>query len=153
MAMKAGERLFCDTNVLLSAVDQRRPLHRHALHVFNTLPNRGVELCVSGQVLREFLVVSTRPAEANGLGMEPAAAVENVAAFVSRSTLLDETSDVSTRLARIVSTSGCSGKQIHDANIAATLLAHGLTQLVTSDPDDMRRFDGVEVVPLGGVLG
>ncbi len=151
--MKAGERLFCDTNVLLSAVDQRRPLHRHALHVLNDLPNRGVELCVSGQVLREFLVVSTRPVEANGLGMEPTAAVENVAAFLSRSTVLDETSDVSTSLARIVRTSGCSGTRIHDANIVATLLAHGLTHLVTSDRDDMRRFDGVVVLPLGDVLG
>ena len=69
MAIRAGERLFCDTNVLLSAVDRRRALHARALRVLNELPNQGVELCVSGQVLRECLLVSTRPVERNGLGL------------------------------------------------------------------------------------
>ena len=50
-AMTAGERLFCDTNVLVSAVDRRRKLHAQALHVLNALPNRGVTLCVSGQIV------------------------------------------------------------------------------------------------------
>ena len=52
--------LFCDTNVFLSAVDRKRRLHAQALHVLNALPNRGVALCVSGQIVREFLGGSVR---------------------------------------------------------------------------------------------
>ena len=98
MATRAGERLFCDTNVLLSAVDRRRPLHSRAFRVLNEVPNQGVELCVSGQVLRECLVVSTRPVEANGLGLTLAAAVGNNRAFAERVTVLEETRGVASRL-------------------------------------------------------
>ena len=41
---RAGERLFRDTNVLLSAVDRRRGLHAQALHVLSVLPDRRVVL-------------------------------------------------------------------------------------------------------------
>lgn len=149
--MKAGDRVFCDTNVLLSATDRGRPLHARALHVLNELPARGVELCVSGQVLREFLVVSTRPAAANRLGMTLADAANNVGAFVERTTVLPETRGVAERLRRIIQEMQCTGKAIHDANIAATMLEHGLTVVVTENAKDLRRFADIEVVPLGAV--
>ena len=151
MATRAGERLFCDTNVLLSAVDRRRPLHSRAFRVLNEVPNQGVELCVSGQVLRECLVVSTRPVEANGLGLTLAAAVGNNRAFAERVTVLEETRGVASRLPQVAEAAGCSGKAIHDANIAATMLEHGVTRVVTANPQDLMRFDGVEVIPLSEV--
>ena len=148
MAIKAGERLFCDTNVLLSAVDRRRPLHSRALRVLNELPNQGVELWVSGQVLRECLVVSTRPIEANGLGLTLSAALSNNEVFAERAGVLEETRGVSKRLPRLAEAAGCRGKAVHDANIAATMLEHGVTRVVTANPRDLMRFYGVEVIPL-----
>ena len=148
MAIGAGERLFCDTNVLLSAVDRRRALHSRAVRVLDELPNRGVELCVSGQVLRECLVVSTRPVERNGLGLPLAAAVANNRAFAERATVLEETRAVASRLPRVAEAAACRGKQIHDANIAATMLENGVNRVVTANPQDLGQFDGVEVVPL-----
>ena len=149
--MRAGDRVFCDTNVLLSATDRGRALHGRALSVLNELPARGIELCVSGQVLREFLVVSTRPAAANGLGMTLADAVNNVRAVVERTTVLEETRGVAERLRRIIQEVQCMGKEIHDANIAATMLEHGLTVVVTENAKDLRRFADLEVVPLDAV--
>jgi predicted nucleic acid-binding protein len=151
MTIRAGERLFCDTNVLLSAVDRRRLLHPAALRIVNDLPNQGVELCVSGQVLRECLVVSTRPVERNGLGLTLAAAVRNNETFAERTTILEETRGVARRLPGIVEAAECSGKRIHDANIAATMLEHGVTLVVTANPHDLMRFEGVEVIPLSEV--
>ena len=150
MAIRAGERLFCDTNVLLSAVDRRRALHFAALHVLNDLPNQGIELCLSGQVLRECLVVSTRPVEANGLGLPLAAAVRNNEMFAERATLLEETRGVAKRLPGIAGSAGCRGKGIHDANIAATMLEHGVTQVITANAQGLVRFE-VEVIPLSDV--
>lgn len=68
MATTAADRVFVDTNVLLAASDPSRPHHHQALHVFDRWPSEGVMLLASGQVLREYLVVATRPLQANGLG-------------------------------------------------------------------------------------
>ncbi len=146
--MTAGERLFCDTNVLVSAVDRRRKLHAQALLVLNALPNRGVALCVSGQIVREFLVVCTRPADANGLGLSPREAVRNAEAIIERSTVLEENRHVPVRLLAIARTAACGGKQLHDANIVATMQEHGLTRLVTGNPGDFRRFREIDLVDL-----
>ena len=149
--MTAGDRLFCDTNVLLSAVDRKRALNPHALHVLNVLPNRGVELCLSGQVVREFLAVCTRPVEVNGLGLATQLAVRNVKAILERSTLLEETRGVSERLLRIADRTRCTGTRLHDANIVATLQEHGLSRLVTDNLSDFDGFDELELLDLASV--
>ena len=69
MATTDDKVVLLDTNVLLSATDPRRPLHRAALAVLNDWPNQGFVLAVSSQILREYLVVATRPVEVNGLGL------------------------------------------------------------------------------------
>ena len=40
-------------------------------------------------------------------------------------------------------TSAFGGKQTHDANIVATMLAHGETRLLTFNAADFRRFDAL----------
>lgn len=40
----------------------------------------------------------------------------------------------------------CGGKQVHDANIVATMLAYGIPQLVTYNLEDFRRFAGFVAV-------
>ena len=146
--MTAGERLFCDTNVFLSAVDRKRRLHAQALHVLNALPNRGVALCISGQIVREFLVVCTRPVNVNGLGLPQREALRNAEAIIERSTILDENRNVPVRLLDIVRTATCAGRQLHDANVVATMQEHGLTRLVTGNPGDFRRFERIDLMDL-----
>ena len=42
---------------------------------------------------------------------------------------------------------GCGGKQVHDANVVATMLAHGAGTVVTMNVEDFARF-GRHVSPL-----
>jgi len=43
------------------------------------------------------------------------------------------------------------GKQVHDANIVATMLVYGIPQLLTHNPSDFARFSGlISVLPLQG---
>jgi predicted nucleic acid-binding protein len=43
----------------------------------------------------------------------------------------------------------CAGKQVHDANVVATMLVHGVDTLVTLNSDDFVRFSGhIQVVGL-----
>jgi predicted nucleic acid-binding protein len=146
-----GRAIFIDTNVLLTATTPARPLHSKALEVLNDWPSRGPRLCTSGQVLREYLVVATRPPEVNGLGLSPSEAIENVVAFRGRVALLEEGESVARRLAALVAQLDCRGKQIHDANVVATALVHGVPRLLTANVGDFRRFEAsLEIVDLGG---
>jgi len=38
------------------------------------------------------------------------------------------------------------GKQIHDTNIAATMLTNGIVRLLTFNPDDFKRFVEIELI-------
>ena len=140
-----------DTNVLVSATASPRALHGTAQSVVRW-PAFGRQICVSGQILREYLVVATRPLESNGLGLAPTDAVANVSAFRAVMRCLDENDDVQERLAELVRMRKCRGVVIHDANIVATALAHGVPAIITENQADFRQFDGlVEVIPLASI--
>ena len=147
--MMDDRAVLVDANVLLSATAPFRPLHRAALTVLNDWPNRRFPLAASVQILREYLVVASRPVEVNGLGLASAEALANVAAFRARMRLLVDSEPVWERLQSLIMTHGCKGKQIHDANIVASALTWGLPRLVTANAGDFNRFAGeIEVIDL-----
>lgn len=135
------ERVMLDTNVLLAATDEGRAEHRDALTVVNDWAAKRTDLCTSGQILREYLAVATRPVEKNGLGLHLADAVGNVRAIRKRTTLLSEDSKVADRLLGLLTDVDCRGKQVHDANLVATMLVHGLGAIVTMNLEDFARFE------------
>ena len=119
--------------------------------MFDRWPNRGIQLCVSGQILREYLAVATRRAEVNGLGLAVEDALANVAAFKGRCRFLTEDREVAARLYDLLDEVACSGKQVHDANVVATCLVHGVPAIVTANTGDLEHFGSwVELIPLGG---
>jgi predicted nucleic acid-binding protein len=134
------DRVMVDTNVLLAATDEDRAEHRDALTVVNAWAAGPTELCTSGQVLREYLSVATRPPDRNGLGLKLPDALGNVRAIRERATLLPEDSKVTDRLLALLTDVECSGKQVHDANLVATMLVHGVGAVVTMNLEDFTRF-------------
>ena len=65
---------------------------------------------------------------------------------------LDENDQVQRRLAELVQTHECKGVLIHDANVVATALMHGIPAIITENWGDFRRFaDLVEVIPLSSI--
>jgi predicted nucleic acid-binding protein len=143
-------RAMLDTNVLLAATDEGRADHDQALGIVNDWPGRGTMLYTSGQIIREYLAVATRPAEKNGLGMRLADALANVHAFRARTSLLAEDGKVADRLLALLDDVACGGKQIHDANVVATMLVHGIDTIVTINLVDFTRFERqVRLVGLG----
>ncbi len=147
--MTDARPVFIDTNVLLTATSPERVFHAHAVRVLDDWPNRGIPLCTSGQILREYLVVATRPSELNGLGLGTSEALENVNAMRARMRFLNESRAVFARLRALLDDADCSGKQIHDANVVATALSHGVQRILTSNTQDFERFTAlVEVLEL-----
>jgi predicted nucleic acid-binding protein len=152
MGIKTGETLFLDTNVLLTATDRSRTDHLAARRIFSISRRGGFHLALSGQVIREYLVVATRPMDANGLGLSVSDALRNAEEFRRRTVLLEESEAVSKRLGALVAASGVSGTRIHDANIVATMLTHGTTLLVTQNRGDFTRFPDVNPFDIKGSL-
>jgi predicted nucleic acid-binding protein len=150
MVTKVAERAVLDTNILLAATDEGRPEHPLALQALDRWPAAGVTLYSCGQILREYLSVATRPVQHNGLGLAQADALANARALCARLQVLDESAKVTHRLLGLMDGIACMGKQVHDANIVATMLTHGVHTLVTLNTDDFTRFaEHVTVIGLG----
>ena len=151
MVPAAGDILFVDTNVLLTATDESRPQHRDAGRLLGEASRHGLHLAASGQILREYLVVATRPPDTNGLGLQVHDAVANVSEFLRYVHLYDETEEVARRLRQLGLTYGLHGKRLHDANIVATMAIHGIRVLVTQNPDDFAPFDEIDLLMIADV--
>ncbi len=147
----AGNLLFVDTNVLLTATDESRALHSRAVQLLAGSVRQDLSLVASGQVVREYLVVATRPIERNGLGLSVLDAEANVNEFLRRLELYDETEEVSLRLRQLAITHSLRGKRLHDANIAATMLVHGISTLITQNGDDFSPFEDIAIVTIPDV--
>lgn len=135
------DRVMLDTNVFLAATDEGRAEHRAALTVINDWAAGDTALCTSGQVLREYLSVATRPVEKNGLGLKLPDALGNVRAIRERTTFLAEDAKVADRLIGLLADVECGGKQVHDANLVAMMLVYGIGTVVTMNLDDFARFE------------
>ena len=145
----AGEILFADTNVFLSATDRSREHHAEARELLQAAREGKAILAVSGQIIREYLVVATRPVEVNGLGLDAEDALKNIDVFTRPPFLFCEESEkVARRLRELVQTHRLTGKRVHDGNIVATMLAEGIDRLITENVGDFASFKEIETVGL-----
>jgi predicted nucleic acid-binding protein len=109
------DRVMLDAFVLLAAADEARAEHCDALTILNEWAAGGTTLCTSGQILREYLTVATRPAGQNGLGLKPADATGNVRAIRERTAFLAEDARVADRLQGLLTDAESGSKHVHDA--------------------------------------
>ena len=152
MTLKAGDILFLDTNILLIATDKGRNDHEKGLSVFPFAIENGIHLALSGQIIREYLVVATRLEDENGLGLSTPDALKNIEEFSKRTLLLEETDEVSVKLLSRVGELNMVGKRIHDANVAATIIAHSVHLLLTANAQDFRQFSSIDIIGLNDLL-
>ena len=114
--------------------------------------SRGLHLAVSGQILREYLVVATRPVDVNGLGLDTRDAVANVKAFLHYVGMYEETGASADRLHQFGLTHHLRGKRFHDANIVATMSVHGIRSLVTDNVRDFACFSDIDVFAVADMV-
>ena len=148
MALRAGEILFLDTNVLLTATDSARPLHSEAVRMFEEADSHGLHLAISGQVIREYLSASTRSTASNGLGLGVRDAILNLGQFLQRTILLEENEAATHQTVKLVDSHKIKGNRVHDAGLAGTMVAHRLRYLVSENGRDFLQFEGINVLSL-----
>lgn len=148
MATMAASSVFVDTNILVYPRSTSSVWHGAAVARMNQMTAAGMDLYISRQILREYLGAMTRSAT----GVTPpalSALIADVHVFLQHLRIVEDNAAITARLLNLLSQVACAGKQVHDANIVATMLAHGIGSLLTNNPSDFNRFAGfVTVLPL-----
>ncbi|HKK17112.1 MAG TPA: type II toxin-antitoxin system VapC family toxin [Opitutales bacterium] len=140
MATTDDELYFVDTNILVAASDDTRSSHAESYELFERATTGSPRLFVCGQILREYLVVATRPIENNGLALSPKKAIENLQSFKRCIQLLEENAATTRRLEGLITKYKIKGRRIHDANIASVMIENGLSAILTLNPKDFQVF-------------
>ena len=139
MAPTPGKAVFLDTNILVYASFPGTPFHDAARARLGELERDGAVFWASRQVLREFLASTTRP----GAVVPPptlAAVAEAVRQFEAEFEIADEDAAVTAILLELLKSRRVQGKQIHDANIVATMRRYGIPSLLTHNTADFVRY-------------
>ena len=131
--------MFVDTNVLINARFLEAPDHEAARAGLENALAASEPLRISRQILREYLAVVTRP-QTWSVAIDRDDALDDVDRFAAAFEVLEDGPVVTDWLVSLCRRIDVGGKQIHDANIVATMLAFGESRLLTFNAADLRRF-------------
>lgn len=135
-----------DTNVLLRSIQNTHPMHETSVYAIQSLFEQGESLSIISQNLIEFWAVATRPVHANGLGLDIAAIIQEVAQLKVFFTLQPDVPDIFFEWEKLVIKYQVIGKQVYDARLVAAMIAYQMKHLLTFNIDDFKRFSEIEAI-------
>ena len=148
MATTAADPVFVDTNILVFANTASAPIHAEAQAALQSFAASGTELWISRQILREYLATLSRP-QSFTAPVPAATLIADVHRFQAQFRIAEDGPAVTASLLTLLSTIAVGGKQVHDANIVATMQTYGLRRLLTHNTADFTRFAAlIQVEPL-----
>ena len=129
-----------DTNVLLRFSRLQNPRYQISREAVHKLEADGHQLQTTLQNFAEFWNVSTRPTERNGFGRMPEETDELLQDLEKAFSLLPDSDDVYREWRRLVVKYNVAGVQVHDARLAAAMIAHNVTHILTFNVTDFERY-------------
>ena len=137
--------MFVDTNILVNARILEAPHHESARAGLESALRGPEPLRISRQVMREYLAVVTR-SQAWPVPITRGEALDDIGRLSRVFEVLDDGPRVTEVLLSLCLAVPVGGRQVHDANIVATMLAHGERRLLTFNAADFRRYgDRIEL--------
>lgn len=136
-----------DTNVFLRLVPDSDPDRALVLSALRKLRDQNEQIFYTTQVLAEFWAVCTRPATARGgYGLSPAK-TERKARMIERFCgLITENLATHQEWRQLIVNLAVQGVVIHDARLVAVMKVHGITNILTFNKDDFKRFSGIKAL-------
>ena len=138
--------VLVDSNVLIFCIQQEHPWHEQSIRAMATLLEAGEPACVLLQNIAEFWNVCTRPLNKNGLGLSPTETEQRLKNFDLMLTVMHDTPAVYDHWRTIVAKHEVIGVQVHDARIAAAMQVHEISRILTYNPRDFNRYEGITTV-------
>ncbi len=139
-------RILLDTNLLLRLHDVTSPHQQMTQEALIKVRMRGDFPCITTQNLIEFWSVATRPINVNGFAWTTSKVETEVNLFLSTFSFLADTPEILTHWMALVAQHDIKGRRTHDARLAAVMLAHGVTHLLTFNTDDFKSFSSLTLV-------
>ncbi|MDQ3749016.1 MAG: type II toxin-antitoxin system VapC family toxin [Acidobacteriota bacterium] len=136
-----------DSNNYLRLAEKSSPQRQIVLDAVRKLRANNEIIYYTPQVLAEFWSVCTRPANVRGglsLSIEQTERKANL--IQKHFWLLPDNLAVFTEWRRLVSDYKIKGVQVHDAKLAASMIAHNIQYLITFNEKDFKRFPMITVV-------
>jgi predicted nucleic acid-binding protein len=139
--------ILADTGVILRLYDQSDPWHSDAVRSVNTLKAQGERNVVASQNIREFWNTCTRPTSArNGLGLSLAETNRRVISLENLYAIIVDDPASYPIWKQLVFHHSVKGKQVHDANLVALMMAHGINHILTFNGPDFSRYPGITAI-------
>jgi len=135
----APDPIFLDTNVLIYSRLNLSPFHAAAVGKLAALTGGGHELWISRQTLREYLAGMSRPGALTGTA-PMSTLIGDIQTFAKTYRIAEDGPTVTAELLTVLNTVTVAGSQVHDANIVATMLAHGVPRILTNNVVHFNRF-------------
>ena len=139
--MMTDAKVFADTNIVLRAFHADFTEHKQVRTLFDPLLAEDAQFYINRQVIREYLVQATHPRTFTEQ-MPLESLIQHLQQITRNCIVLDETERVTEQLIKLITEYPTRGKQVHDANIVATMLAYEIDTLLTLNVDDLKRFEG-----------
>ena len=138
-------KMGVDTNVLVYAHIASFDVHdRVRDHLETLLARETTILCVTPRVMLEFLHITTDPRRFDPpLDMQQAIAITRGWTGRTNIEILAEDETCCLLALDLVSRHSLGRRRLADALIAATLIVHGVTDLLTCNPDDFLVFENL----------
>jgi len=146
-------RTLVDTNIFLRASDASSLHHAVCVSALSSLASPPWEAFVCAQVIIEFWAVATRPREANGLGLSINDAETTVGDILNTFQCLEEPAKIVEVWRNLAVSHRVAGKQSHDARLVAIMQSQGVSQLVSINTGDFKRFSEIVCVTPDQVAG
>jgi predicted nucleic acid-binding protein len=135
-----------DINILLRSRDIGSPEYNLVDRTIRHLISSNHQCFITSQVLIEFWVVATRPVAVNGLGWTPGETQQAVEMLINQFEWLEEILDIFHLWFNLATTHQISGKRTHDLRIQAVMLAHNISHILTLNPKDFVKIEGITII-------
>jgi predicted nucleic acid-binding protein len=138
-------KFFLDTNSLIYLKFSSLSFHQSTKSIFLSLTERNNKFYISNQILREYISSCTR----EKLHKSYEELIFDCEEFIQVFEVLEDTKQVSISLLELCKKYQVNGKQVHDANITASMIANSIPYILTANVADFKRFsDLIKIIPI-----
>ena len=135
-----------DTGILLRAFDVSSAQYRVVRQALRTSAAQQQNLAVAVQNLAEFWNVSTRPVDKNGYGLSVERTSGRVILIERFCDVVTENDDSYRIWKELLTTYSITGTAVHDARLVAVMKSRRISDVLTLNERDFRRYDGITVL-------
>ncbi|MDQ3751163.1 MAG: PIN domain-containing protein [Acidobacteriota bacterium] len=135
-----------DSNIVLRFAQTTDPLYQIVSRAIDELQQNSETHVLVPQILLEFWVVATRPANVNGLGMRTDEAEKELENLQKLFTVLPENERIFDEWKRLVAKYKVSGKPARDARIVAAMTVHKIENILTLKTGDFKHYTEIKAV-------